>query len=268
MSFAFEVTRALIQHANSKIALRRVAGPDDGPYLKLRSPNDASQVTGFVEVLAGDGSHAVDRVLHIWFGGKAARVDTNLFWLFSKTESALPHYHAQAVHMPGDLYVYNFDLMPRVDLAVNEPYWKRVFGPLEDAHARFVRNPERAATRFPIPPSTGIHMSPWGIAGFHAPRAELEAAIPLWTMYLDRCLDLSTTRLEVDADVATLKRRDRALVAAHTSEEIDPRGWGGVARACGVEATERIKALMRGPLAEVVSLTSGPSLQRGVDERT
>lgn len=252
MSFALEATRALSHHAQSKAALRRIAGTDDGPYLTLRSPNDPTQVTGWVEVLAGDGAHAIDRVLHIWLGGKGARVDTNLFWLFAKTESALPHYHAQAVHMPGDVYVYNFDLMPRVDLAVNEPYWKQVFGPLEEAHSKFVRNPERASTRFPIPPTTGIHMSPWGIAGFRAPQSELEAAVPLWTMYLDRCLDLATTMLETDADAATLKRRDRALVRAHTSEEIDPRGWGGVTRAAGVEATERIKALMRGPLADVL----------------
>ncbi len=252
MSFALEATRALTARAQTKVTLRRVTASDDGPYLTLYSPNDPALEAGFVEVFVGDGSHAVDRVLHIWLGGKGARVDTNLFWLFAKSDSALPHYHAQAVQMPGDLFVYNFDLMPRVDLAVNEPYWKQVFAPLDEAHSKFVRDPAKAATRLPMPPSTGIYMSPWGIAAMRAPQSELEAAIPLWTQYLDRCLDLAHVKLDTDADAASLVRRDRALVAAHTNEDIDPRGWAGVTRAVGAAATQRIKELMRGPLADVL----------------
>lgn len=252
MSFALDSIRALTARAESKVALRRLHGPDGGPYLTLHSPQDPTQKAGWVDVLAGDDSHAVDRVIHIWLGGPGSRVDTNLFWLFGKSDSALPHYHAQAVHMPGDLFVYNFDLMPRVDLAVNERYWKQVFGPLEETHSKLMRDPTRAATRLPIPPTTAIHMSPWGIAAMRAPASELEAILPVWTMYLDRCLDLAQQTLDTDADAATLLRRDRALVAAHTSDEIDPRGWAGVTRAVGPEATERIKTLMRGPLADVL----------------
>lgn len=252
MSLALEVTRALTARAQEKLGLRRIESADGKPYLTLYSPDDPSQQAGFVEVLAGDDSHAVDRVLHIWLGGPGARVDTNLFWLFAKSDSALPHYHAQAVHMPGDLFVYNFDLMPRVDLAVNEPYWKQVFSPLDEAHSKFVRDPAKVATRLPMPPGTGIYMSPWGIAAMRAPQSELEAATVLWTQYLDRCLDLAHAKLDTDADAASLLKRDRALVAAHTSDEIDPRGWAGVARAAGTAATQRIKELMRGPLADVL----------------
>lgn len=251
-SFAYETIRALFDRAQRKLNLKRVTGANGGPYLSLTSPNDPTQTSGFVEVLAGDSSHAVDRVLHIWLGGPGARVDTNLFWLFGKTDSALPHYHAQAVHMPGDMFVYNFDLMPRVDLAVNEAYWKQVFGPIDALHTKLTRDPARAQTRLPMPPTTGVYMSPWSVVAMRAPQTELEGVAPVMTAYLDRCLDLATTMLETDADAATLRRRDRALVAAHTSEEIDPRGWGGVERAAGKDAAERIKQLMRGPLADVL----------------
>jgi hypothetical protein len=246
MSSAHDLSRALIEHAVGRLAFRRLEQGGD-PHLTLRSPDQSAEV-GFVDVYAGDREHGIDRLLHIWIGMPGARMDTNLIWLFAREDSLAPHYHAQAIHMPNERYVYNFDLMPRVDLALHPAYWHEVFDPLSAEHEKATRDKARAQTRLPMPPTTAIYMSPWGLAALGAPKEELEAAWPLCEAYLDRSLDLAKTMRFSCDDRAHVSARHAALIEAHTSDAIDPRGWAGIERAVGAESKERIKQLMREPL--------------------
>ena len=144
MSLIAETMAALVKRCEDNAGLRRV-GTDAEPFLSLPSPQDPAQEAGRIELWVGDGSTAIDRVVHIVLRG--GPVETRLFWVFCADDSPAPHYHAQLVSVPGGRFVHNVDLLPRVDLALHPAYAEEVFGPLGEARAALVGNPEHACAR-------------------------------------------------------------------------------------------------------------------------
>ena len=146
--------------------------------------------------------------------------------------------------MPGGRYVYNVDLLPRVDLALYPEYTKQVFAPLSEARDGLLNNPELAAARTRVAPHMTAILSPWGILAAGAGQAELDAAAPVMARYAQQVVDLANAGLSA-ANADSLRARHRALLAAHTDDSVDPRAWQGTTRLAGQEGSELIKKVMR-----------------------
>lgn len=235
MSLVSEIMGALVERATGNVSLRHVEGAD-GPYRTLGS--------GQIELWVGGEDSTVDRMIRVTLRG--GPVETQLLWLFCADDCASPHYHAQLVGMPGDRFVHNVDLLPRVDLALHGDYVAEVFEPLSEARAELVSEPQHACARGGVQPGMAVYLSPWGVVGAGAARDEVRRASKLFEVYLDHALSLSR-EMRFQGTPAALAARHAALVAAHTDSQLDARAWQGTERLVGVEGVSEIKRVMRDP---------------------
>ncbi len=189
----------------------------------------------------------LDRLVH--FRLFSPPVDTNLLFLFGRSDSPQPHFHAQVVQFAPDACVYNADIIPRLD-AVDHPVWFReVYGPITTAYWKATGNKANACASAPGNPAIAVYLSPWSIA---APRPttheELERVSPAIDTYLDHCLALTDSLIYTGADGAALRERDRRHLDALHSDELDPRAWKGVYRIIGEPAGKLAKQILATPL--------------------
>ncbi len=190
---------------------------------------------------------SLDRLVH--FRILSPPVDTNLMFLFARSDSCVPHFHAQVVQFAPDACVYNADLIPRVD-AVEHPAWfAAVYGPITKAYWQATGKRENACASAPGNPAIAVYLSPWSIAAPRpTDRAELERVGPSIDTYLEQCLALADG-LDYDGVApAVLRARDARHLELLHSDELDPRAWKGVYRSIGEEAGRRAKQILATPL--------------------
>lgn len=242
--YSLEFIERLIDKSLAAVGWQELHGADDRPYMELSFAEDPAQSAGYVRVWEAPGS-PLDRMVHMRL--QAGPVETQLLFLFGRPETCMPHLHTQVVQFPPDGYVYNIDLIPRVD-PVDHPEWfDKVFGPLRRPYKKAVSNRENSCAQAPANPALAVFMSPYGIGSAQTDRAELDRVEPSIVAYMDHYLMLAAEQWDA-TDPAVQADRDRRHMERFFADELDPRAWNGVYRIIGEDAGRAVKALLQSPL--------------------
>jgi len=219
---------------------------DNNPYLRLESL-DGSDAGSLRLWQAGDGSR-LDRMIHVQL--LAGPVATQLFFIYGKSDSCMPHFHAQVVQFPPDGCVYNVDLLPRLDAITHPNYLSEAFLPLTKPYLKATNKAENTCSKALMNPAIAAYLSPWGIVSQRTDLEEFERVRPQVEAYLEHYLHLSQS-LAYSADAAELIKRDAAHLDRFFDDDLDPRAWNGVYRIIGEAAGQKIKSILKTPLHPV-----------------
>jgi len=237
---------AYIERVLATEAWTELEGVDRGPFMSLTMEGTDEQPAGYLRIWLAPDSLPLDRMVHLRL--IAGPVETNLLFVFGRSDTTMPHLHAQVVQFPPDGCVYNMDLLPRLD-PIDHPEWfDRVFGPLRRAYRKATSDRSNSCAQAPANPALAVYMSPWGIASGRADAAEFTRLAPALDEYLDHYLRLVTeTGWDCPAGM-DIADRDRRHLAMFFADELDPRAWNGVYKVVGESTGQRIKRLFRTPL--------------------
>lgn len=241
--FGLDFVQGLVDRCEARLRLSEQPGSDGGPRLRIGDGGER----GFLRLWAGD--EPVDRMVHVRLIGDPT--DTQLFFLFGRAATVMPHFHGQVVQFGADACVYNADLLPRLDPVDHPDYYQAVFGPITKAYWRATNPQENACASAPANPAIAAYLSPWSIgAARPATRAELERVGEQILVYLDHWLDLSAGLDYPCPDAATLRARDQKHLECFFDERLDPRAWKGVYRLAGEAQGQEIRRLLMQNLSE------------------
>jgi len=244
MSFGFDFVEELSARSAAGIEFVERTGPVAGPYRQLTRADDADAVAGFVRLWAAADSSPVDRMIHVRL--LADPVDTQLLFLFGRSETAMPHFHAQVVQFGPDACVYNADYLPRMDPVDHPDYFTQVFRPLSKPYWRAVNDTANVCALAPANPAIAALLSPWSIsAGRPTDRAELERVTPQIHAFLDHYLRLARELDYPLADPSGQRARDRRHLDSFFSDRLDPRAWKGVYGLLGESAGKELKQILK-----------------------
>jgi len=245
MTDTAQFTPDLIDTVLNRLAFQEQHNEDlqnDGPFLNLLNPD--GEDAGFVRVWKNDsGQHAADRM--IWVQLNAGPVNTQLFFIFAKDESAVPHFHAQLVTFPPDGCVYNADLLPRLDVIEHPAYQTAVFKGLNKPYYKATGNTDNTCSRAHQNPAIAAFLSPWGIVSHRTDIAEFERVRPQVESYLDHYLTLCDSLEYSEAGESELKQRNRSHLDRFFDDDLDPRAWRGVYGLVGEDTGMRIKDILK-----------------------
>jgi len=251
-NFAEAFVSGLAERCLAAGTWRELCGPDSGARLSFRSPKDQDAGAGYLRLWQPSGASAWNRMIHARLSSES--VDTNLFFLFARGASIVPHFHGQVVQFGGDQCVYNADLLPRLDPVDHPGYFRRVFEPLNRPYWEATQRPENAAASAPGNPAIAVYLSPWSIgAGRPAPRDELERVAPQIHAYLDHCLGLADSLDYPVPDAELMLARDRRHLESFFDERLDRRAWQGVYRVLGETQGRAMRTVLMRELSGEVS---------------
>lgn len=245
--FGLDFVNDLVARCEAGLRLTERHGVDAGPFLAFSGPDGEPGGHGFLRLWAGEG--LVDRMIHVRLAGDPA--DTQLFFLFGRADTTMPHFHGQVVQFGPDACIYNADLLPRLDPVDHPDYYKLVFGPITKAYWRATQKPEHACASAPANPAIAAYLSPWSIgAARPAQRAELELVGAQIHAYLDHWLALVTELDYPGGTAEELRERDRRHLAAFFDERLDPRAWKGVYRLVGEDQGREIRQILMNSISQ------------------
>jgi len=248
--FGLAFIEGLIARCLDGAAFEEIPGESGGPRLALKQAADPAVPAGHVRLWAARGDGLLDRMIH--FRLLSAPVDTQLLFVFGRSDTAMPHFHAQVVQFSADGCVYNADLLPRLDAVDHPEYFRSVFGPLSKAYWRATKNIDNVCARAPANPALVPYLSPWGIAtGSPTDRAELERVAPQLEAYAEHFLSLVNGFDVPDLDPGALRDRDRRHLDCFFDERLDPRAWKGVYRVIGERAGQHVRHLLKKQLRDI-----------------
>ena len=220
---------------------------------------------GFVRLWrAGPGSLA-DRMVH--FRLCAAPVDTQLFFLFGRAGSVMPHLHVQVVQFSAAACVFNADLLPRLDPVDYPEYFRQVFSPLNMPYWKAINDYQNVCSHAPGNPAIATYLSHWSIGTSRpATVSELAKVSPSIHDYLAHWLNLANTLRFDGPDAEVLRRRDAKHLDCFLDENLDPRAWKGVYTVVGKEAGQQIRQAIAEPLNQTEA--TNPRIPRSYRGRT
>ena len=240
-NFGFDFINGLVSRCTARLPFEERTGPNGAPLMQLVGAEDADQDVGFLRLWAG--TDPVDRMVHVRLQGDPA--DTQLFFLFGRAATVMPHFHGQVVQFGADACVYNADLLPRLDPVDHPDYYQVVFGPITKAYWRAINNPARACASAPANPAIATYLSPWSIgAARPATRAELTDVGEQIHAYLDHWLQLCEELDYPRQDPAAMIERDTRHLEGFFDERLDPRAWKGVYRLIGTEQGREVRRIL------------------------
>ncbi len=217
----------------------------NAPYMELHQVDDPAASAGYVRFWVAPSDSPLDRMIHLRL--MAGPVETQLLFIMGRASTSMPHFHAQAVQFPPNGFVYNVDLIPRLD-PVDHPGWfDKVFGALRRPYRKATADRQNSCAQAPANPALAIYMSPWGIASSQTDQAELERVTPCIVAYLEHYLTLAREHDWQVSDCVAMSDRDARHLEIFFSDELDPRAWNGVYRIIGEADGRAIKALMQAP---------------------
>jgi hypothetical protein len=220
----------------------------DGPLLPLVNVSDSSSA-GYLRLWVATDETLLDRLIHCRL--QSGPVDTHLLFVFGRTDTPMPHFHGQVVQFGPDGFVYNADIIPRLDPVEHPDYYTEVYAPITKAYWSVATNRENVASMAPANPAIAAYLSPWSIAaGRPTNRAELDRAEPSVLAYLDHYLDLARTLSYRGPPAAELRARDARHLTLFQSDELDPRAWKGVYRLVGEDVGQRLKEIFKTPIRQ------------------
>ena len=240
-AFGFAFINELVDRCQAELALVEQTGPDGGPLMCLTGTEDADWDAGFVRLWAGKAP--LDRMVQVRLRGDPA--DTQLFFLFARPTSVVPHFHGQTVQFAPDACIYNADLIPRLDPVDHPDYYQQVFGPITLDYWKATQSKDNACASAPGNPAIAAYLSPWSIgAGRPTNSAELQRVGAQIHAYLEHWLKLNR-ELDYPAPAAELMTdRDRRHLACFFDEELDTRAWKGVYGLIGKEQGHAVRQIL------------------------
>jgi hypothetical protein len=247
MTFGIDFITDLVERSQSACSLEEQAGPDDGPLRALvRADNDA-QSAGYVRRWIGRGNHLIDRMIH--FRLQSDPVDTQLFFLFGRSDTAMPHFHAQVVQFSPDACVFNADWLPRLDPIDHPDYYTEVFGPITKVYWKAINDRENMCALAPANPAIAAYLAPWSIGvGRPTTRAELDTVTPQIHAFLAHYLHLAGGFDYPVDDSEALRARDARHLDTFFSDHLDPRAWKGVYGVIGEAPGRELKQILKSSL--------------------
>lgn len=195
------------------------------------------EVIGELRVYRGRGR--VQKVVSSRYTLTTPLVDSHSVVVFTRPESAVPHFSLESVRLGCEVHLY-VDLLPKRDLAVSLAYLDRCYAPLSAVVSELERDP-----RFRSVPVSLRHralLSPWHVLSLHDPR-DLGGA----QNYVDRYVShwaslLRSTAPEFDSS-PELATRDIVFRKTLFSRTVDP-SWALRDRTIGRETVDRILAAL------------------------
>ncbi len=243
MSFSFDFIDDLVMRSAAGVDFEERLGDNDGPHLSLRREGEATVDAGFVRLWAATNSPRIDRMIHVRL--RSDPVDTQLFFIFGRGETAMPHFHAQVVQFAPDACVFNSDFLPRLDPVDHPDYYAKVFAPLSKPYWRAVNDHDNVCSRAPANPAIAAYLTPWSIGvGQPTNRAELDRVAPQIHAFHEHYLQLAT-ELDYPVDPDLMRERDRRHLDSFFADKLDPRAWRGVYGLIGEHAGQQLKNLLK-----------------------
>lgn len=208
--------------------------PDSPVWFDLRN---GPHTIGELRVYRGRGR--VQKVVSSRFSLSAPSMDSHSVVVFTRPDSAVPHFGLDSVRLGSRVHLY-VDLLPRRDLAVSLAYLDRCYVPLTDVRAELDRDPRFLPTGAPL--RHRALLSPWHALVTHDP-SDIDAAEEYVARYLShwaRLLHGQGPELESSPELAV---RDAAYRKTLYSRSVDT-SWGVLDRAIGREAVDQILAAL------------------------
>lgn len=244
-SFGLQLVESLIARLAKALPLEERQGPEGGPAMTFSAADDPGRPAGHLRLWAGEGR--VDRMLHVRL--EADVVDTQLWFLFGRRATVMPHLHVQVVQFGADNCVYNADLIPRLDPVDHPGYFREVMHPLTKPYWKAVNDYSNVCSHAPGNPAVAAYLSPWSIGTSRpATRAELVKVTPSIEAYVDHWTALAHSLAYPAPAAAWLGARDERHLHGFFDEELDPRAWKGLYGLIGPEAGRAVRGHLMTPL--------------------
>ena len=243
-SFGLEFVEALIERTRAAVAFSELTGDAGGPHRALGHVNDPSATAATLRLWAAQDESHIDRMVH--FRLQSDPVDTQLFFLFGRSDSVLPHFHAQVVQFSPDACVFNAEWLPRLDPVDHPDYFAQVFGPLNKPYWKAVNDRNNICSLAPANPAIAAYLVPWSIGvGRPTDKAELNRVTPNIFAFLDHALRLAHELPYPPPDSAYLRQRDEKHLDCFFADKLDPRACKGVYNVIGEEPGKEIKQIFK-----------------------
>jgi len=242
--FGFQYITRMVNGVLTARALEELETATGGPHLTLSRADDPGVSAGYLRLWRGSGDHLIDRMIH--FRLISDPVETQLFFLFGRRSTPMPHFHVQVVQFGPDACVFNADYLPRLDPVEHPGYFTEVFAPITKPYWQAINDKDNVCARAPASPAIAQYLSPWRI-GCPRPtdRAELDRVSPMIGAFLSHYLDLSAALAYAGSGAGPLRDRDHRHLDLFFDDRLDPRAWKGVYGVIGEDAGRRVKDIFK-----------------------
>lgn len=246
-SFSLPFVENLVEHSLASLDFSERTGAAGGPLLQLKALDAPHADAGFVRLWIAEPGSLADRMVH--FRLSSGPVDTQLFFLFGRADSVMPHFHVQVVQFSPEACVFNADFLPRVDPVDHPDYFRQVFAPLNMPYWKAINDYQNVCSHAPGNPAIATYLSHWSIGTSRpATATELAKVTPSIHAYLAHWLALANALRFNGPDAELLRRRDAKHLACFLDEDLDPRAWKGVYTVVGREVGQEIRQIIAEPL--------------------
>jgi hypothetical protein len=150
-AFGLTFVTGLVEQSLTDIEFVERTDDDGKPLMSLVRADDASVDAGHLRLWAANDDGLADRMIH--FRLKSESVDTQLFFLFGRTDTPMPHFHAQVVQFSPEACVFNADWLPRLDPVDHPAYYREAFSPLNMPYWKAINDQENACALAPATPA-------------------------------------------------------------------------------------------------------------------
>jgi len=247
--FGLSFIETLIERTLASFAFTEVTDEAGDARMTLSNVNDTDTPAGFLRLWAAEDDSLFDRMIH--FRLQSDPVDTQLFFLFGRPDSVMPHFHAQVVQFSPDACVFNAEWLPRLDPVDYPDYYTQVFNPLNKPYWKAVNDRNNVCSLAPANPAIAVFLSPWSIGvGRPTDKAELERVGPGILEFHDHCLSLSQNLAYPAPEKEYLRQRDQKHLNRFFDDELDPRAWKGVYNVIGEETGRQAKQIFKTSLRQ------------------
>jgi len=243
-TFGLTFVSELVERSLTQIEFVEQTGTDGKPLMSLVRADDAAVEAGYLRLWAANDDSLADRMIH--FRLQSEPVDTQLFFLFGRTKTTMPHFHAQVVQFSPDACVFNADWLPRLDPVEHPGYYSEVFAPLNKPYWQAINDRQNLCALAPATPAIAAYLSPWSIGvGRPTTRDELERVSPNILAFHAHWLALAQKLDFQGPDPDALQARDQKHLDLFFADELDPRAWKGVYGVIGEEIGQQVKRIFK-----------------------
>jgi hypothetical protein len=248
-NFGLAFIQDLVERSLGRLEFVEHSG-GEGPFLSLTNEADPTVGAGYLRLWSAADDSRIDRMVH--FRLQSDPVDTQLFFLFGRPGSVMPHFHAQVVQFSPDACVFNADWIARLDPVEHPDYYEQVFWPINKPYWKAINDRENVCSMAPASPAIAAFLSPWSIgAGRPTDKNELERVGPHIVAFLEHGLGLANDLEYPAPDAAAMAERDRKHLECFFDDKLDPRAWNGVYKVIGEETGRRVKEIFKTSLREL-----------------
>ena len=245
--FGVAFIHELVERSLTSIEFVEQTAGSGAPLMSLVRADDPSVAAGYLRLWAADDDSLADRMIH--FRLQSTPVDTQLFFLFGKTDTPMPHFHAQVVQFSPEACVFNADWLPRLDPVDHPGYYNEVFTPLNKPYWKAINDRENLCALAPATPAIAAFLAPWSIGvGRPTTKDELDRVGPSIGAFHAHWLAVAQKLEYRGSDPDSLRTRDQRHLDLFFDDQLDPRAWKGVYSVIGEDTGQEIKRIFKASL--------------------